>query len=126
MNKERDKLSGKLQNLLMQIIIVHTHTWSHGMPFLTIVANALDLLAKFPPDTVTMKLPLYMHPWDSSPELAKKIFKVYGRHNSSEINSFLWMERYNANCVDIWCIPLSPTILYFIFIILKFPLGSLL
>ncbi|XP_031109454.1 homeobox-DDT domain protein RLT3-like isoform X2 [Ipomoea triloba] len=36
-----------------------------------------DLLAKFPPDTVTMKLPLYMHPWDSSPELAKKIFKVF-------------------------------------------------
>ncbi|CAH9146770.1 unnamed protein product [Cuscuta epithymum] len=35
------------------------------------------LLAKFPPDNVTMKLPLCMQPWDSSPELVKKLFKVF-------------------------------------------------
>ncbi|KAL3523710.1 hypothetical protein ACH5RR_016544 [Cinchona calisaya] len=36
-----------------------------------------DLLAKFPPDSVSMKLPLYAQPWDSSPELVKKLFKVF-------------------------------------------------
>ncbi|CAK9187629.1 unnamed protein product [Ilex paraguariensis] len=35
-----------------------------------------DLLAKFPPNSVTMKQPLCMQPWDSSPELAKKLFKI--------------------------------------------------
>lgn len=37
----------------------------------------LDLLGKFPPDSVSMKLPLYMPPWGSSPELVKKLFKVH-------------------------------------------------
>ncbi|WOH11676.1 hypothetical protein DCAR_0831166 [Daucus carota subsp. sativus] len=36
-----------------------------------------DLLAKFPPDSVVMKQPLQMQPWDSSPELVKKLFKVF-------------------------------------------------
>ncbi|CAK9188087.1 unnamed protein product [Ilex paraguariensis] len=36
-----------------------------------------DLLATFPPDSVTMKPPLCMQPWISSPELVKKIFKVF-------------------------------------------------
>lgn len=36
-----------------------------------------DLLGKFPPDSVSMKLPLYMPPWGSSPELVKKLFKVF-------------------------------------------------
>ncbi|PIN09263.1 hypothetical protein CDL12_18165 [Handroanthus impetiginosus] len=36
-----------------------------------------DLLAKFPPDFVTMKLPLSTQPWASSPELANKLFKVF-------------------------------------------------
>ncbi|KAA8534625.1 hypothetical protein F0562_032116 [Nyssa sinensis] len=36
-----------------------------------------DLLAKFPPNSVTMKQPLFMQPWDSSPELVKKLFKVF-------------------------------------------------
>nr|ABZ89177.1 putative protein [Coffea canephora] len=36
-----------------------------------------DLLAKFPPDSVVMKRPLYGQPWDSSPELVKKLFKVF-------------------------------------------------
>ncbi|KAJ8551593.1 hypothetical protein K7X08_021608 [Anisodus acutangulus] len=35
------------------------------------------LLPKFPPDSVIMKLPLYMRPWDSSPELVKKLFKIF-------------------------------------------------
>ncbi|KAL3520941.1 hypothetical protein ACH5RR_019090 [Cinchona calisaya] len=36
-----------------------------------------DLLAKFPPDNFSMKQPLYAQPWDSSPELVKKLFKVF-------------------------------------------------
>ncbi|KAM1165207.1 hypothetical protein PS2_024417 [Malus domestica] len=36
-----------------------------------------DLLAKFPPNSVTMKLPFDMQPWDSSPEIVKKLFKVF-------------------------------------------------
>ncbi|CAI9091445.1 OLC1v1026482C2 [Oldenlandia corymbosa var. corymbosa] len=36
-----------------------------------------DLLAKFPPHSVSMKLPLYSQPWDSSPELVKKLLKVF-------------------------------------------------
>lgn len=36
-----------------------------------------DLLARFPPQTVKMKLPLCMKPWDSSEELVKKLFKVF-------------------------------------------------
>ncbi|KAM2993564.1 hypothetical protein FF2_045649 [Malus domestica] len=36
-----------------------------------------DLLAKFPPNSVKMKLPFDMQPWDSSPEIVKKLFKVF-------------------------------------------------
>ncbi|KAL0321943.1 UNVERIFIED_CONTAM: Homeobox-DDT domain protein RLT3, partial [Sesamum calycinum] len=36
-----------------------------------------DLLAKFPPNSVTMKLPLSIPPWVSSPELVNKFFKVF-------------------------------------------------
>ncbi|PWA91394.1 DDT domain-containing protein [Artemisia annua] len=36
-----------------------------------------DLLAKFPPSSVRMKQPLHMQPWDSSPHLVKKLFKIY-------------------------------------------------
>ncbi|CAI9768373.1 unnamed protein product [Fraxinus pennsylvanica] len=36
-----------------------------------------DLLAKFPPNTVTMRPPFYVQPWNSSPELVKKLFKVF-------------------------------------------------
>ncbi|KAK1391054.1 homeobox-DDT domain protein RLT3 [Heracleum sosnowskyi] len=35
------------------------------------------LLAKFPPECVAMKQPFYMQPWNSSPELVKKLFKVF-------------------------------------------------
>ncbi|PPD94672.1 hypothetical protein GOBAR_DD08323 [Gossypium barbadense] len=40
-------------------------------------ADHLDLLAKFPPDSVKMKQPFSMQPWDSSPETVKKLFKVF-------------------------------------------------
>ncbi|KAE8675183.1 Homeodomain-like transcriptional regulator isoform 2 [Hibiscus syriacus] len=36
-----------------------------------------DLLAKFPPSMVKMKQPFSMEPWDSSPEIVKKLFKVF-------------------------------------------------
>ncbi|KAK9291662.1 hypothetical protein L1049_019611 [Liquidambar formosana] len=36
-----------------------------------------DLLAKFPPSSVKMKQPFCMQPWDSSPEIVKKLFKVF-------------------------------------------------
>ncbi|KAK9061380.1 hypothetical protein SSX86_018561 [Deinandra increscens subsp. villosa] len=36
-----------------------------------------DLLAKFPPNAVRMKQPLHMQPWDTSPQLVKKIFKIF-------------------------------------------------
>ncbi|XP_073128054.1 homeobox-DDT domain protein RLT3 isoform X2 [Henckelia pumila] len=36
-----------------------------------------DLLAKFPPRSVTMKQPLFIQPWASSPELMSKLFKVF-------------------------------------------------
>lgn len=35
-----------------------------------------DLLPKFPPNSVKMKLPFGLHPWNSSPESVKKLFKV--------------------------------------------------
>ncbi|XP_021819888.1 homeobox-DDT domain protein RLT3 isoform X1 [Prunus avium] len=36
-----------------------------------------DFLAKFPPNSVKMKQPFCMQPWDSSPEIVKKLFKVF-------------------------------------------------
>ncbi|XP_057476388.1 homeobox-DDT domain protein RLT3 isoform X1 [Actinidia eriantha] len=36
-----------------------------------------DLLAKFPPNSVMMRLPFCMQPWGSSAELVKKLFKVF-------------------------------------------------
>ncbi|GLT94283.1 hypothetical protein SLE2022_120320 [Rubroshorea leprosula] len=36
-----------------------------------------DLLPKFPPNSVKMKLPFGMQPWDSCPETVKKLFKVF-------------------------------------------------
>ncbi|MED6212335.1 hypothetical protein PIB30_082320 [Stylosanthes scabra] len=36
-----------------------------------------DVLVKFPPDTVKMKKPVCLQPWDSSPEIVKKLFKVF-------------------------------------------------
>ncbi|XP_010274901.1 PREDICTED: homeobox-DDT domain protein RLT3 isoform X2 [Nelumbo nucifera] len=36
-----------------------------------------DLLARFPPHSVKMKQAFCMQPWNSSPELVKKLFKVF-------------------------------------------------
>ncbi|KAE9451223.1 hypothetical protein C3L33_16855, partial [Rhododendron williamsianum] len=53
-----------------------------------------DLLAKFPPNSVVMKLPFYMQPWGSSPELVKKLFKsfkgsewIYGHVNFLSVHA---------------------------------------
>ncbi|XP_024005575.1 homeobox-DDT domain protein RLT3 isoform X1 [Eutrema salsugineum] len=35
-----------------------------------------DLLPKFPPNSVQMRVPFGLHPWNSSPESVKKLFKV--------------------------------------------------
>ncbi|KAF8079476.1 hypothetical protein N665_1024s0004 [Sinapis alba] len=35
-----------------------------------------DLLPKFPPNSVRMRMPFALHPWNSSPESVKKLFKV--------------------------------------------------
>ncbi|KAI3809306.1 hypothetical protein L1987_25277 [Smallanthus sonchifolius] len=37
---------------------------------------AVNLLAKFPPNSVRMKQPFHMQPWDSS-QLVKKLFKIF-------------------------------------------------
>ncbi|CAL9042752.1 unnamed protein product [Musa banksii] len=42
----------------------------HGCPL------CKDLLARFPPQTIKMKQLFSTRPWDSSPELVKKLFKV--------------------------------------------------
>ncbi|MCI11325.1 homeodomain-like transcriptional regulator-like, partial [Trifolium medium] len=36
-----------------------------------------DVLVKFPPGAIKMKKPIHLQPWDSSPELVKKLFKVH-------------------------------------------------
>ncbi|KAL5554766.1 hypothetical protein UlMin_042167 [Ulmus minor] len=36
-----------------------------------------DMLAEFPPNSVKMKQPLSSQPWESSPEIVKKLFKVF-------------------------------------------------
>lgn len=51
-----------------------THFASNGLRGCSLCKG---LLPKFPPDSVIMKLPLYVRPWDSSPELIKKLFKVF-------------------------------------------------
>ncbi|XP_073007823.1 homeobox-DDT domain protein RLT3 [Typha latifolia] len=51
-----------------------------------------DLLARFPPQTVNMKQPFLTRPWDSSPGLVKKLFKVlrflYTRSICFDVNPF--------------------------------------
>ncbi|KAG2314086.1 hypothetical protein Bca52824_017208 [Brassica carinata] len=49
----------------------HTTTTSSGSCFL-----CKDLLPKFPPNSVRMSQPFALHPWNSSPESVKKLFKV--------------------------------------------------
>ncbi|ONK57366.1 uncharacterized protein A4U43_C10F19350 [Asparagus officinalis] len=51
-----------------------------------------DLLARFPPEAVKMKQPFCTRPWDTSPELVKKFFKVlrflYSNAATIEIHPF--------------------------------------
>ncbi|CAH8385890.1 unnamed protein product [Eruca vesicaria subsp. sativa] len=47
------------------------HTATSGCCFL-----CKDLLPKFPPSSVRMRLPFALNPWNSSPESVKKLFKV--------------------------------------------------
>lgn len=58
----------------------------HGCPL------CKDLLAKFPPQTVKMTQPLCSRPWDTTPELVKKLFKVlcflYSKATTLEICPF--------------------------------------
>ncbi|XP_010450235.1 PREDICTED: homeobox-DDT domain protein RLT3-like isoform X1 [Camelina sativa] len=48
----------------------HSSSGSHGC-FL-----CKDLLPKFPPNSVQMRVPFGLHPWNSFPETVKKLFKV--------------------------------------------------
>ncbi|XP_056854992.1 homeobox-DDT domain protein RLT3-like [Raphanus sativus] len=50
----------------------HTSATSSGSCFLC----KDHLLPKFPPNSVGMRLPFALHPWNSSPESVKKLFKV--------------------------------------------------
>ncbi|KAL6870596.1 hypothetical protein ACP4OV_014444 [Aristida adscensionis] len=62
----------------------------HGCPL------CKDLLAKFPPQSVKMKQPFSMKPWDSSPEMVKKLFQVvrfvYTHFGSIDVHPFTFDE----------------------------------
>ncbi|KAL6644463.1 hypothetical protein ACP70R_016071 [Stipagrostis hirtigluma subsp. patula] len=62
----------------------------HGCPL------CKDLLAKFPPQSVKMKQPFSMKPWDSSPEMVKKVFQVvrfiYTHFGSIDVRPFTFDE----------------------------------
>jgi hypothetical protein len=62
----------------------------HGCPL------CKDLLAKFPPQSVRMKQPFSMKPWDSSPNMVKKLFQivrfVYTHFGSIDIRPFTFDE----------------------------------
>ena len=49
-----------------------------------------DVLPKFPPDTVKMKKPICLQPWDSSPEIVEKLFKVHINHQLLFVRSVLF------------------------------------
>ncbi|TVU48632.1 hypothetical protein EJB05_08273 [Eragrostis curvula] len=59
-----------------------------------------DLLAKFPPQSVKMKQPFSMKPWDSSPEMVKKLFQVarfvYTHFSSIDVHPFTFDEFVQA------------------------------
>ncbi|CAN6313415.1 unnamed protein product [Urochloa humidicola] len=62
----------------------------HGCPL------CKDLLAKFPPQSVKMKQPFSAKPWDSSPEMVKKLFQVvrfvYAHFGSIDVHPFTFDE----------------------------------
>uniref|UniRef100_K4A523 Homeobox domain-containing protein n=1 Tax=Setaria italica TaxID=4555 RepID=K4A523_SETIT len=62
----------------------------HGCPL------CKDLLAKFPPQSVKMKQPFSAKPWDSSPEMVKKLFQVirfvYTHFGTIDVHPFTFDE----------------------------------
>ncbi|XP_062096368.1 uncharacterized protein LOC133802123 [Humulus lupulus] len=54
--------------------VIHIHL---SVYFFFLLNHDYDLLVKFPPNSVKMKQPFRMQPWDSSPEIVKKLFKVF-------------------------------------------------
>lgn len=54
------------------------------------------MLAKFPPNSVKMKHPFCTQPWDSSPEIVKKLFKVHSLQNL--LSSYA---KDAANCLSV-------------------------
>lgn len=62
----------------------------HGCPL------CKDLLARFPPPSVKMKEPFSTKPWDSSPEMVKKLFQVvrfvYTHFGSMDVHPFTFDE----------------------------------
>uniref|UniRef100_A0ACD5XDG3 Uncharacterized protein n=1 Tax=Avena sativa TaxID=4498 RepID=A0ACD5XDG3_AVESA len=61
-------------------------TGRHGCPL------CKDLLARFPPPSVRMKQPFPTKPWESSPEMVKKLFQVvrfvYSHFGSMDVHPF--------------------------------------
>ncbi|GJM92189.1 hypothetical protein PR202_ga08629 [Eleusine coracana subsp. coracana] len=66
----------------------------HGCPL------CKDLLSKFPPQSVKMKQPFSMKPWDSSPDMVKKLFQivrfVYSHFDSIDVHPFTFDEFVQA------------------------------
>ncbi|KAF7021441.1 hypothetical protein CFC21_034393 [Triticum aestivum] len=65
-------------------------TGRHGCPL------CKDLLARFPPTSVRMKQPFPTKPWESSPEMVKKLFQVvrfvYTHFGSMDVHPFTFDE----------------------------------
>lgn len=65
-------------------------TGRHGCPL------CKDLLARFPPPSVRMKQPFPTKPWESSPEMVKKLFQVvrfvYTHFGSMDVHPFTFDE----------------------------------
>ncbi|CAN6462430.1 unnamed protein product [Victoria cruziana] len=59
-----------------------------------------DFLGRFPPSSVNMRYPLALRPWDSSPEMVKKLFKIfrflYGHADIVDTSSFTLDELVQA------------------------------
>ncbi|XP_040381805.1 homeobox-DDT domain protein RLT3 [Oryza brachyantha] len=66
----------------------------HGCPL------CKDLLARFPPPSVKMKQPFSTRPWESSPEMVKKLFQVvrfiYNRFGYMDVHPFTFDELAQA------------------------------
>uniref|UniRef100_A0A0E0LNF8 Homeobox domain-containing protein n=1 Tax=Oryza punctata TaxID=4537 RepID=A0A0E0LNF8_ORYPU len=58
----------------------------HGCPL------CKDLLSRFPPSSVKMKQPFSTRPWESSPEMVKKLFQV----REQEFDMNFWIKSLNS------------------------------